>query len=210
MSLTQTTLSAAITAGQTKNLPITSTAAGFPAAGVVGSRQLIQIDGEYMLLDQVVASGIINVLMRGFNGTQAIAHDTLASVVTSSSAGDFPDVPTGAVANRPSYADEIQTIGQNVTTLTTPTRNTTSEINKATALASTAVAAPSKAADGLRWTFVSKNAVAHVITSSALFGAGAASPYSTATFAAQIGAGFTMQATNGIWSIISATGITFS
>lgn len=203
MSLTRTSLSAAITASQLQQIGITSTASGFPTAGVLGSRQIMQIDGEKMLIDQVVASGVVNVLMRGYDGTVAAAHDILAPVITSSVAADFAGVPTGGVDSRPPYVDDIVTVGQNGA-IAIPTKNTTFLLTKATALASTTLAAPGKDQDGLRLTFTNQTNAAHVITATSLLADGVTgAPHTTATFGAFIGASLTLVADNGLWNVVA-------
>lgn len=209
MALTRTSLAAAITAGQLKGLSITSTT-GFPAVGVIGSRQVVQIDGEKMLVDQVVASGVIDVIMRGYDGTVAVAHDILAPVQTSSVVADFSAIPAGFVDNRPPTFDDLVTIGQNGA-LPVPTKNTTFTLTKATALGSTTLAAPGKDQDGLRLTITSQTAAAHVITATSLLGdAVSGSPHTTATFAAFIGASLTLVAENGLWNVVGAVGVTIT
>lgn len=204
MSLTRTSTAAAVTAGQIKGLSITSTSSGFPAVGVLGSRQVMQIDGEKMLIDQVVASGVVDVLMRGYDGTVAAAHDILAPVITSSAAADFAGVPAGGVDSRPPYVDDVVTVGQNGA-IAVPTKNTTFLLTKATALSSTTLAAPAKDQDGLRLTFTNQTAAAHVITATSLLAdAVSGSPHSTATFAAFIGASLTLVADNGLWNVTAA------
>jgi hypothetical protein len=181
VSLTRTSLSAAITASQLQQIGITSTASGFPTAGVLGSRQIMQIDGEKMLIDQVVASGVVNVLMRGYDGTVAAAHDILAPVITSS----------------------VATVGQNGA-IAIPTKNTTFLLTKATALASTTLAAPGKDQDGLRLTFTNQTNAAHVITATSLLADGVTgAPHTTATFGAFIGASLTLVADNGLWNVVA-------
>lgn len=180
MSLTNTTLAAACGAGDT-TLSITSTAAGFPAVGVVGSKQVMRVDGEDMLIDVVVASGTVKVLQRGFNGTQAVAHDILARVATSSDPSDWLTIPVGASTPRPPYVDDLVTIGEDTVFAAAgtpasagvqpyPTKNTTYLIDKATACAITLIAtgattpAPSAALAGVKMRFVAMTAQAHTVT----------------------------------------------
>lgn len=210
MALTRTSTAAAITANQLTNLSITSTSSGFPAVGTLQTRQIVLIDGEYMLLDQVTASGVINVLQRGYNGTAAVAHDVLAPVITSSNPSDFVGVAVGAVDSRPPYVDDVVTVGQNGA-IAVPIKDTTVLLTKATALASTTLAAPGKDQDGLKLTITSTTAAAHVITATTLFGdSESGSPETTATFAAQIGSTMLLEAVNGLWNVVSAVGVTFS
>jgi hypothetical protein len=180
MALTTTTLAAACDASTVK-LKITSTASGFPAVGVIGSKQVMRVDGEDMLIDVVPLSGVVKVLLRGFNGTQAVPHDILAQVMTSSDNSDFLPTPVGAVNARPPYVDDIVTIGEDTVfgpvgtpitpgVLPYPTKNTTYIIDKASAAAITLIAigastpAPSAASQGVRMTFISGSAQAHTVT----------------------------------------------
>lgn len=205
MALVNTTTSAAITATDT-TIPLTSTT-NFPAVGATptGMGQPVQIDGEMMYHVSTVASGIIKVRNRGAEGTQAVPHDLLAAVTTSATASDFPAVPVGTVNQRPPQIDDMQTIGQNTALLTIPGKNTTFVITKATALATTVLPAPTVAQNGLRLTFTSQTAAAHVITATALLNNGlTGSPFTTATFAAFAGAGFTLVANAGLWNVLAS------
>lgn len=180
MAITNTTLSAAAGASDVV-LSITSTSSGFPAVGTIGSKQLMRVDGEDMLIDVIPASGSAKVLLRGFNGTQAVAHDALAVVSTSSNPQDFLDIPVGAVTPRPPYVDDIVTIGQNTVFAaagTTPSagvqpypiKDTTYIITKASACAITLIAvgattpAPSSASMGVKMRFINGTAQAHTVT----------------------------------------------
>lgn len=208
MALTNTTTAAAVSASDTI-IQLTSTAgSGFPAVGATptGMGQPLQIDGEFMYLVAVIAAGTIKVRNRGAEGTQAVAHDLLAPVSTSPTPSDFPVVPVGTVSQRPvAVFDNLVAIGQNTAIIPLPDKNTEYVITKATALATTTLPAPTVAQNGLRLTFTSQTAAAHVITSAALFNNGlTGSPWSTATFAAFPGAGFSVVANNGLWNVTAA------
>ncbi len=206
MALTRTSTSAAVTANQVTNLGITSTT-GFPAVGILGSRQLVQIDSEFMLVDQVVASGVINVLQRGYNGTIAMAHDILAPVVTSAAPADWQLLPWGSDDTRPPYLDDQKTVGQNGA-IACPLKNTTYVLTKGSALASTTLASPAKDQDGLRLTFTSATAFAHVIT--AVMEDGTTGGSTTATFTAFVGASMILEACNAIWNVIAVQNVTIT
>ncbi len=180
MALTNTTTSAAVSA-TTLTIPVVSTSAGFPAVGVYSSRQLMRIDGEDMLINYVPVANTVKVLQRGYNGTAAVAHDTLAIVSTSSDVSDFLPVPVGAVNSRPPYVDDIVYLGQNTTftaagtavgaaTQPFPVKNTTYIITKASAasiiLIATGETTPtfSAASIGLMMTFIAGTAAAHTVT----------------------------------------------
>lgn len=202
MALTATTLSSDITASQLKFAVASTT--GF-AAG-----QPILIDGEYMYCVSVPVSGTITVRGRGSEGTVASAHDTLSPVATSATFSDFPAVPDGGVSIRPPYVDDIVAVGENGT-VPAVDKDTTFLLTKATALSSTTLAAPTKAQNGLKLTFTSQTAAAHVITATSLWGDGVSgSPHTTATWAAYIGASLTVVADNGIWNVVSAVGVTIT
>lgn len=213
MAITQTNLTADLTADG--NTLAVASGTGFPTAGgsPVTPGYVVRINREYMLATSQPTSGVIKVVMRGYNGTVAEAHDTLSKVEVSATASDFADPSPGNVTSMPPYQPGMQTIGEDRTFTTTEVAAWGNQpqnfpISKATAAAITLVA-PSKAQDGLTLVFTSLTAAAHVITATALLGDGASgSPEDTATFAAFIGASLTLQAQNGIWNVISSTGIT--
>lgn len=209
MALTNTTLAADCSASDL-TLSITSTSSGFPAVGTMNTRQLMLVDGEYMMLDRVVASGVVKVLMRGYNGTTAAAHDVLANVATSSDPADFGAYGVGQSVPRPLSADLIVSVGENGV-VPVPVQNTTVFLTKASALSSTTLAAPLTSNNGVRLTITSQTAAAHVITATSLLGDGVSgSPHTTATWAAYIGASLTLEASDGIWNVISAVGVTIT
>lgn len=215
MAITQTNLTADLSAtGRTMTV---ASGTGFPTAGgaPVSPGYIVRVDGEYMLAIQQPVSGVIKLAMRGYNGTAAVAHDTLAKVEVSSLGSDFADPSAGNVTNMPPYQPGMQTLGEDRTF-------TASEIaaygnqpqnfalSKATALAVTLVA-PSTAQDGLTLTFTSLTAAAHVITATGLLADGTTgSPHDTATFAAFQGASLVLQAQNGVYSVVSNNHVTIA
>lgn len=215
MAITATALTADLSAsGLTMTV---SSGTGFPTAGgtTPSSNYVVRIDKEFMLATLQPTSGIIKLAQRGYNGTAARSHDVLAKVEVSSNPGDFADPSAGNVVSLPPYLPNEQTIGEDYTFTTTEIAAFGNQprnfpILKATAAAITLVA-PSKAQDGLELTFTSLTAAAHVITATTLFGdAVSGSPHTTATFAAYIGASITLQARNGIYNVISTTGVTIT
>lgn len=209
MALTPTTLSADCSASDL-TLFITSTSSGFPAVGAYGSRQLMQVDGEYMLIDHVPVSGQVKVLMRGYNGTTAVAHDVLANVATSSNPADFGAYGVGQSVSRPLSADLIVSVGENGV-VPVPVQNTTVFLTKASALSSTTLAAPLTSSNGVRLTITSQTAAAHVITATGLIADGASgSPEDTATWDAEKGASLTLVASDGLWNVVAAVGVTIT
>jgi len=195
MALTGTTLTAAV-APSDLTLPLTSTTGFLPG-------QPVRLDSEYCYVVSVPSTTSVVVRSRGAEGTTAESHRILTNVI-SGLASDFPVVPAGHVGQgtQATSEDDIQTIGANVAIIAVPTRNTTYIINKATALSATTLAAPTLAQNGLRLTFISTAAAAHVITGTTLFNNGITGvPWTTVTFAAFAGAGFTATAVNGLWDV---------
>lgn len=208
-ALTNTTLAADLGASDTI-VKLTSTS-GYPAAGtIVGNNaNRMQIGGEYMYFVELIASGTVRVRSRGADGTVAVAHDILDNVHMGAP-GDFPNMPYGSEAPRPPYVDEIVSVGENGV-IAVPDKSTTIFLTKATALATTTLGAPTQAQNGLVLTITSQTAAAHVITATSLLGdAVSGSPHTTATFAAFIGASLTLKASDGIWNVISSTGVTIT
>ncbi len=180
MALTYTTTSAAVGVSDVF-IKVTSTSSGFPAVGVLQSKQVMRIDGEDMLIDQVVASGLVKVLQRGFHGSIAAPHDILAVIATSSNNADFLAQPWGADSPRPPYLDDIVTLGEDTVFAAAgtpaaagvqpyPVKNTTYLITKASACAITLIAtgattpAPSAASMGVKLTFINGVAAANTVT----------------------------------------------
>lgn len=82
-------------------------------------------------------------------------------------------------------------------------------ITKAGVLADTLAAPTAGTDDGNIIVVTSSTANAHTVTATGLFQTGTAS-VNLATFAANVGAGFTIMAYNGKWQVLSSVGITFS
>jgi len=201
MALTNTTLAAAATAAST-SISVTS-ATGF----AVG--QVIRVDNEYMS-QTAAAAGTVIPVRRGLEGTAQVAHGILGDVATGLS-GDFPAAPAGAAVPLPSAGVQGRaTIGADVTLTTAdlPVGNTTFVITKAGVCAIT-LEAPSKAANGLQLTFRSATANAHTVTYTAGF-LGGTTASDIGTFAASVGASFTIEANGGTWGQIALAGVTIA
>lgn len=216
MAITATALSADLSAtGLTMKV---ASGTGFPTAGAAPSPTgyVVRVDREYLLAFSQPVAGVIKIGQRGYNGTAPAAHDILAKVEVSSLGSDFADPSPGNVTSMPPYQPGMQTLGENrafsaaeIAAWGNQPQNFA--ITKATALSSTTLAAPSKAQDGLTIVFTSLTAAAHVITATSLLAdAVSGSPHTTATFAAYIGASLTLQAQNGLWNVISSTGVTIT
>ncbi len=185
-------------------------------AGRIVYQDLVRINREYMLAIQQPVSGVIKLAMRGYNGTYAQEHDLLSKVEVSALGSDFADPAPGTDTSMPPFQPGMQTLGENFAITAAQVASWGNQpqnfaITKATALATSTLAAPSKAQDGLTVVFTSLTAAAHVITATTLIAdAVSGSPHTTVTFAAFIGASITLQAQNGLWNVISSTGITIT
>jgi hypothetical protein len=216
MAITQTALAADLTA--TAKTMTVSSGTGFPTSGgpPVSPGYVVRIDREYMLAVQQPTAGVIKIAQRGYNGTFAESHDTLAKVEVSSVATDFAGPSPGNVVDLPPYQPLMQTLGEDYTFTSTEiaalgNQPKTYAILKGSAIAITLVA-PSKAQDGLVLTFTSLTAFLHVITATALLAnGGTGSPYTTATGAhTKVGATLVLQAQNGLWNVVSASNFTIT
>lgn len=215
MAITQTALTADLSAASLA-MSVTS-GTGFPTAGatIANPGYLVRIDKEFMLAVQQPVAGSITLIQRGYNGTAATAHDILSKVEVSANPSDFSDPSAGNDVSLPPYLPSQQTIGESITYSSTQIAAWGNQpiqfaITKATAAAIVLVA-PSTAQDGLTLVFTSLTAAAHVITATTLLGdAVSGSPHTTATFAAFIGATLTLQAQNGIYNVVSSVGVTIT
>lgn len=211
MAITATNLSADLGANDVTMVVASGT--GFPSVGTVATPgYLVRIDNEYMLAKAQPVAGTVKIAQRGYNGTAAAAHDTLAKVLVSSAPGDFSPTAPGQVVDLPPSTPLQQTLGEDKTftsaeVLAWGNQPRVFAITKASACLFTLVA-PSKAQDGLTLVFTSLTANAHVMTATALIGDGASgSPEDTATWDAFIGASLTLQAQNGIWNMLATVGV---
>ncbi len=213
MSWTTTSLSADLAASDVKMT--VASGSGFPAVGTAGAQNYrVKIDQEWMLADGQPVSGTITIKRRGDQGTIAADHDILSRVYVSNVASDWLSNPP-ASSTPTSVAQNLQaTLGEDKTFTSAEvaaiTKSTDFMIYKATAAAITLVA-PSVQQNGVRLSFSSATAAAHVITATSLLEDGASgAPHTTATFAAYIGAGLTLMANNGVWQVMSNTGVTIT
>lgn len=211
MALSNTTLSADLNVSDTV-VALTSTT-GFPAVGTIasGNQNLMQINDEKMYVIETIASGLVRVRSRGADGTVAVAHDLLSNVSMGPPA-DFPAYAAGSEVPRAYYNDDIFCVGENgVIPVPADMKDQTIYLTKATALATTTLAAPTQAQNGLKLVITSQTAAAHVITATSLLGdAVTGSPHTTATFAAFIGASLSLMASDGIWNVTAAVGVTIT
>lgn len=204
MALNTTTAAAAF--GLNDLVLSVTSSTGFAAGNVV------KVDDEYMLVDRSYVSGTnIPVFRRGDRSSAQVAHNTLAPVMNCLTS-DLAGYAAGTLLQDSSSPLGLDMVGYGANgAIAIPTRDTLIVLNKATALASTTLAAPGKDQDGLRLIFTSTTAAAHVITATTLLADGATgSPHTTATFAAFKGAGFTLCALQGLWQVVANNNVTIS
>ena len=214
MSITSTTLAADLTA---KALKMTvASGSGFPTAGdTTPQSYIVRIDDEFMVAVTQPVANSITLRSRGYYGTAAADHDVLSRVLVSSVPADFSANPVGGDVPMPPYRPDTATLGEDRTftaaEVAAIARDTIFSITKATACLITLVA-PTKAQDGIKLTFTSQTAQAHVLTATTLLENGlSGSPFTTATWAAFIGGTLTLLAQNGVWNLTSAgNGVTLS
>ena len=202
MATTHTTLNGAITQSA---MLVTLTAFTNPSLGTPGPKTLLRVDGETMLVTAIPNSPTLQVV-RGYNGTAAVAHNTLAPVAYGLTS-DFI-LPTPNAASSGATSTSYGVSGAIAVPTTAANVENFIVIAKATAAAMT-LAAPAADQDGLLLVITSQTAAAHTVTATGLFSDGSTTT-DVATFAAQKGASVTLQAIAGLWNVISSTQITFS
>lgn len=199
MAQAQTTLNGAITASATM---VTLTAFTNPSTGAIGPATNLRIDGEKLLVTDATFTPTLQVV-RGWDGTAAVAHNTLATVAYGLTT-DLTTTNAVAGGNVTSYG-----VSGAITVPVTPSNvDSLIFLNKASAAAMT-LAAPGKDQDGLTLVITSNTAAAHTVTATGLISDGSTTT-DVATYAAQKGASVTLKAARGLWNVISSTQITFS
>lgn len=191
MALTNTSLSGAVTLNATQ---IKLTAFTNPSSGGIGPRTIVVVDGESMLVADASLSPTLKVV-RGYDGTKACAHNTLAPVVY----GLTSDFTQEASTNGQAAANELS-LSVNSTDVTLPVVDSTIYLTKAGVLAITINGPRADQDNTIR--FVSLTANAHTITYTPGFYANTTSS-DVATFPATAGAVFTIVARNGLWNAVA-------
>lgn len=191
MALVVTSLNGAITQNATL---VKLTAFTNPSTGAIGPSTILLADGEKMLVTDATLSPTLQVV-RGYDGTFATAHNTLAPVTYGLTSDYSQNVAQGGIAGVPQYS-----IGVNDSNVTLPIVDATVYLTKATALAIT-INGPAKDQTNII-RFVSLTAAAHTVTYTAGFYANTTSS-DVATFPATAGAVFTIVARNGLWNAVA-------
>lgn len=191
MALVVTSLNGAISLNATQ---VRLTAYTNPASGGIGPKANLLVDGEQMLVTDATLSPVVQVA-RGYNGTQAAAHNTLAPVTY----GLSTDFTGTASTNGQAGASQIS-LAVNDANVTLPVVDSTIYITKAGVLAITINGPAKDQTNTIK--FVSLTANAHLITYTAGFYANTTSS-DVATFPATAGAVFTIVARNGLWNAVA-------
>jgi hypothetical protein len=196
MALATTTLSATISASDVKIVVASATSM---AAG-----RTILIDQEVMQVTKDYVSGTTVGVLRGLDGTAAVAH-FLTSAVTHGLQTDFDNPAVGTSTGYPTVrATLVQSITTTSTSLVLPPSGCDLRvvINLATAISLT-IPVPTKDMDGTILTFVaSAIAVQHALIFTGGLNGGSTG-YTTFTAAATGSTAFSVIACNGMWFVMS-------
>lgn len=191
MAITNTTLSAALSATGTRISVASATGA------TVG--QSVRIEDEYAIV-QAISGTTIDIKHRGDRATIANAHTTGATVSFFASEADLalpgPRQRDG-FQNNTWIQESIAADGA----ISIPTQDTILYVTKATAAALT-LAAPGKDSDGVWLHIISRTAAAHTVTYTPGFQADTTTS-DVATFAAKAGANLLLRAVQGTWVCVN-------
>lgn len=197
MSLTTTTLSSAVLAGDTA-INVTS-ATGFAAGGYV------QVDQEFMRIAKSYVSGTAIPVVRGVNGTFNSAHPSSTNATTGAGS-DFADPSATKDVAYPLAARRRKLISYSAAgaiTLPASGEDMIAIIDGTSALAMT-IAAPGKDLDGSILYVAGNGAANHTITfTGGLSGAGTS--YDVITVNATAPIVVMAMAINGLWNSMVAT-----
>jgi hypothetical protein len=199
MALATTTLSAAAT--QT-DMSITVASATSLAAG-----RLIVIDQEEMQVAQSYVSGTTVPVLRGRDGTAAVAHKATANV-THGLASDFASPAAQCMTTYPTErATVVTSISATATLVLSPAGTDQRVILNGTGAITLTIPVPTKDKDGDSLIIVSNGAAAHVPTFTGGVG-GAGSSYDAFTFNSTGTLALQVFAANGLWAMLAAPAIT--
>ena len=200
MSITSTTLSAALGIGDT-TATVASTA-GFPKGS------LIQIDSEFMPLTSTTLSGssALNI-RRGDQGTAPAAHASGARVLIGQPS-DFPAPAPGQAIVQPYAQPSVSQTYTAAGALSIPTTKTNTFIELLTGTAGAfTLADPTSAQEGQEVTIMAADAQAYTVTNTTGFNNGSTAS-DVATFGGTLGNNFRIKAVNKIWTVLYLTSVT--
>lgn len=196
MALATTTLSATITATDTKIVLASATS--------IAVGRLLLIDQEVMQVSKEWVSGTTIPVLRGLDGTAAVAH-FLTAAVTHGLGTDFPNPrPQTATVYPVVRATIVTSVTTTSTSLVLPPAGCDMRvvINLATAISLT-IPVPTKEMDGTIITFVaSAIAIQHALIFTGGLNGGSTG-YTTFTAAATGSTCFSVMACNALWFVMS-------
>lgn len=196
MALATTTLSATITAIDTKIVLASATS--------IAVGRTILIDQEVMQVSKEWVSGTTVPVLRGLDGTKAAAH-FLTAAVTHGLGSDFPNPQPQTHTTYPTVrATLVTSVTTTSTSLVLPPAGCDMRvvINLATAISLT-IPVPTKEMDGTIITFVaSAIAIQHALIFTGGLNGGSTG-YTTFTAAATGSTCFSVIACNGLWFVMS-------
>ena len=203
MAIVATTLSAAITASQTSFGVASATGITTPNFQTGSGITYLYVDQEVMLVTGI--TGTVVSVVRGFNGTQAVAHLSGANVM----AGLPGDIVTQQTIENPVTFGAV-TVGSTIQPATFLTGSADAISNtapgfyvvKTAGVDAMTLAAPAAAAEGIIIDIWSDTTNAHTLTATSLLANGTALK-TTATFPAFRGAGLRLRACNGVYHVMS-------
>ena len=165
-----------------------------PSTGGVGAKTKLVVDGEAMLVTDATLSPTLQVV-RGWDGTLACAHKTIAPCVYGLTSDFTQQDSTDGRAG-----SSVLSLSVNDTNVTLPVVDSTIYITKAGVLAITINGPNKDQTNTIK--FISLTANAHLITYTAGFYQNTTSS-DVATFPATSGATFTIVAKNGLWNAVA-------
>jgi hypothetical protein len=192
MALTVTSLNGAVTQNARQ---ITLTAFTNPSSGGISPKTWALVDGEFVQVEDASLSPTVGVV-RGINGSLAVAHNTLAPVIYGLTS-DFTQLAaqgsdTLAVAPAATYSVNGA--------ITVPKVDQDIYLTKAGVAAMTLASPAADQTNTVR--IISLTANAHTITYTPGF-YGNTTSSDVATFPATVGAVFTITAKNGLWQAVA-------
>lgn len=207
MAITSTTLSGAITSQQTSFGVASATGITAPNNQTGAGITVLQVGQEQMLVTAAPISTSLPVVVRGWNGTSAQAHESGATVLIGTPS-DFNNLQEAFTGN-PTVVTYIVTgktnqPGVNLTGTTDAIDATQPGfyVIKTAAVDAMTLAAPAVAAEGNIIEIVSDTLFAHTLTATSLLANGTALK-TTATFPAFRGAYLKLRACNLVWEVLS-------
>ena len=212
MSITATTLSAAVTTTDQTITVASATGITAPNFQTGSGITWLRIDQELMLVLGV--SGTLITVLRGQNGTPVQAHviNTGVQIGAPADIASFNTLLNNAVLVNQSVGGlNLPAVFLAGSADAIPAGVAATYIVKTAGVDAMTLAAPTAAQEGNVIAVYSDTTNAHTITATSLFASGASAGLkTTATFAAFKGAGVLLRCTNLLYTVMSQTGITFS